>query len=196
MPFLLCVFWKLFSNRYYLVPFLGRSLGILVLISKRMRLGLILFVVLACAECWGFSPDVFTRASAATGIPVELLLAISHVESGFHPSAINIAGQSFLPSSRDEAEWILRRSRDNVDIGLMQINWAHWGKRLGLSKLELLDPWLNVLLGARILEHCVQVSGSWWKGVGLYHSVNESRQREYIEKVWRSYRRLLVIMRK
>lgn len=163
---------------------------------ERMRLGLILFVVLACAECWGFSPDAFTRASAATGIPVELLLAISHVESGFYPSAINIAGQSFLPSSRYEAEWILKRSGDNVDIGLMQINWRHWGKRLGLSKLELLDPWLNVLLGARILENCIKVSGSWWKGVGLYHSVNESRQREYIEKVWRSYRRLIVIMRK
>lgn len=161
-----------------------------------MRLGLVLSIVLACTECWGSSPDVFLRASGATGIPVELLLAISHVESGFHPSAINIAGQSFLPSSRYEAEWILNRSGDNVDIGLMQINWGHWGKRLGLSKLELLDPWLNVLLGARILEHCIKMSGSWWKGVGLYHSPYASRQREYIEKVWHSYQQLLVKMRK
>ena len=128
----------------------------------------------------------------ATGIPVELILAVSHVESGFHPHAINIAGRSFQPSSRDEAEWILRRTGDNVDIGLMQINWGYWGKRFGLSKADLLDPRLNVLLGARILEYCVRVSRSWRKGVALYHSPHEARQREYVEKVLQSYRRVLV----
>jgi soluble lytic murein transglycosylase-like protein len=149
-------------------------------------------LLLLPAWCWGFSWDVFTRASAATGIPVELILAVSHVESGFHPHAINISGRSFQPSSRDEAEWILRRSGDNVDIGLMQINWRHWGKRFGLSKADLLDPRLNVLLGARILEYCVRVSGNWRKGVALYHSPHAARQREYLEKVQQSYRRVLV----
>ncbi len=161
-----------------------------------MYVGLVLLLFLLPGQCWGFSADVFLRASAATGIPVELLLAISHVESGFHPSAINIAGQSFLPSSRYEAEWILKRSGDNVDIGLMQINWGHWGKKFGLSKSELLDPSLNVLLGVRILEYYVRVSGSWWKGVALYHSSHDSRQREYVEKVWQSYQRVLVKLRK
>lgn len=152
--------------------------------------------VLLRVECWGFSPDVFIRASAATGIPVELLLAVSHVESGFHPSAINASGRSFFPLSHEEAESILKRSGDNVDIGLMQINWGHWGKKLGVSKSDLLDPRLNVFLGARILEHYVRVSGDWWQGVGLYHSVRSDRQREYIEKVWESYRRILVKLRK
>jgi len=161
-----------------------------------MRLALVFLLVLLRTECWGLSPDVFMRASAATGIPVELLLAVSHVESGFHPRAINVAGRSFFPPSRFEAEWIIGRSGDNVDIGLMQINWWHWGKKLGISKLELLDPRLNVFLGARILEHCVRVSGDWWQGVGLYHSPRSYRQREYVEKVWQSYRRVLVEMRK
>jgi soluble lytic murein transglycosylase-like protein len=154
--------------------------------------GLVLVLVLLPGQSWALSPDVFTRASSATGIPVELILAVSHVESGFHPHAINVAGRSFQPSSRDQAEWILRRSGDNVDIGLMQINWGHWGKRFGLSKTDLLDARLNVLLGARILEYCVRVSGSWRKGVALYHSPHEARQREYVEKVWQSYRRVLV----
>jgi len=152
----------------------------------------VLLVFLLPGRCWSFSPDVFTRASSATGIPVELLLAVSHVESGFRPHAINVAGRPFQPSSRDEAEWILRRSGDNVDIGLMQINWSHWGKRFGLSKADLLDPRLNVLFGARILEYCVRVSGSWRRGVALYHSPYEARQREYVDKVWQSYRRVLV----
>ena len=132
---------------------------------------------------------MFLRASAATGIPVELLLAISHVESGFHPHAINVSGQFFLSVLTLRSLGLLKRSGDNVDIGLMQVNWGYWGNRFGLSKSELLDPQLNVLVGAKILEHCVRVSGSWWKGVGLYHSPEDLRQREYIEKVWRSYRR-------
>jgi soluble lytic murein transglycosylase-like protein len=73
----------------------------------------------------------------------------------------------------------------------MQINWAFWGKKLGVSKSELLDPKLNVLLGARILEHCLKVTGDWRQAVGMYHSPDAMRQRVYIDKVSLSYRRLL-----
>ncbi len=136
------------------------------------------------------------RAAAATGIPVELLLAISHVESGFQPHALNVSGRPFFPSSIYEAVGLLNRSGDNVDIGLMQVNWSFWGNRFGLSKSELLDPQLNVLVGAKILEHCIRVSGSSWQGVALYHSPNEARQREYVQKVRQSYRLVLMKMRK
>ena len=161
-----------------------------------MRSVLLLILLLLPTDCWGFSPEVYTRAAAATGIPVELLLAISHVESGFQPHALNVSGRPFYPSSIYEAVGLLKRSGDNVDIGLMQVNWSFWGNRIGLSKSELLDPQLNVLVGAKILEHCVRASGSWWKGVGMYHSPQSLRQRVYIEKVWRSYRLVLTKMRK
>ena len=162
-----------------------------------VHVGLVLLLLLLFpSQSWGFSADVFLRAAAATGIPVELLLAISHVESRFHPHAINISGESFFPSSESEALRLLLRSRSNVDIGLMQVNWGYWGDKFGLSKSDLLDPPLNVLVGAKILEHCVRVSGSWWKGVALYHSPYDLRQREYVEKVWQSYRRVLVKLRK
>jgi len=159
--------------------------------------GLVLLLLfLLPGQCWGFSADVFLRAAAATGIPVELLLAISHVESRFHPHAINISGESFFPSSETEALRLLLRSRNNVDIGLMQVNWGYWGDKFGLSKSELLDPQLNVLVGAKILEDCIRASGSWWNGIALYHSPHGARQREYTEKVWRSYQRVLMKMRK
>ena len=161
-----------------------------------MSVAVVFLLVFVSTECWGFSADAFSRASVATGIPVELLLAISHVESGFHPHAINISGQSFFPSSHNEALGLLLRSRNNVDIGLMQVNWGYWGNKFGLSKSELLDPQLNVLVGAKILEHCVRVGGSPWVGVGLYHSPQNFQQREYVEKVWQSYRRVLIRMRK
>jgi len=157
---------------------------------------LVFLLVLLPVQCWGFSADVFLRASVDTGIPVELLLAISHVESGFHPHAINVSGRPFLPYSQYEALGLLKRSGDNVDIGLMQVNWGYWGNKFGLSKSELLDPQLNVLVGAKILEYCVRVSGSWWKGVALYHSPHDTRQREYVQKVRQSYRRVLIKMRK
>jgi soluble lytic murein transglycosylase-like protein len=161
-----------------------------------MRLVLVLILLLIRTDCWGLSPEVYLRAAAATGIPVELLLAISHVESGFQPHALNVSGRSFFPSSTYEAVGLLKRTGDNVDIGLMQVNWGFWGNRFGLSKFELLDPQLNVVAGAKILEHSVRVSGSRWKGVGLYHSPENLRQRDYIEKVWRSYRLVLTKMRK
>jgi soluble lytic murein transglycosylase-like protein len=161
-----------------------------------VSLALAFLLVFLPTQCWGISPGVYILASAATGIPLELILAVSHVESGFQPSAINVAGRSFFPLSRHEAESILKGSGANVDIGLMQINWGHWGKKLGLSKSDLLDPRLNVFLGATILEHCVRARGDWWKGVGLYHSPHDSRQRAYVEKVWQSYRRVLIKMRK
>lgn len=157
---------------------------------------LLLLLLLFPAQCWGFSADVFLRAAAVTGIPVEMLLAVSHVESGFHSHAINISGESFFPSSHQDALRLLSRSRNNVDIGLMQVNWGYWGNKFGLSKSELLDPQLNVLVGAKILEHCIRVSGSPWIGVGLYHSPENFRQREYVEKVWQSYRRVLIKMRR
>ena len=160
-----------------------------------VSVAVVFLLVFLSTECWGFSADVFLRAAAATGMPVEMLFAVSHVESGFHPHAINILGQSFFPSSESEALRLLLRSRNNVDIGLMQVNWGYWGDKFGLSKSELLDPQLNVLVGARILEHCVRVSGSWWKGIALYHSPHDVRQREYARKVWQSYQRVLMKMR-
>jgi len=156
-----------------------------------MWLVLVFFLLVFPASALGISPDVFIRASSASGVPVELLLAVSHVESRFNPHALNVAGRPFFPSSLSEAERILRPSGDNVDIGLMQVNWGVWGRRLGYSKLELLDPALNVLVGARILARYVRLRGDWWQGVGSYHSPRAERQWDYIQKVWDSYSRVL-----
>jgi hypothetical protein len=107
-----------------------------------------------------------------------------------------MSGRSYFPSSRNEAIGLLERSGDNVDIGLMQVNWGYWGNTFGLSKSELLDPELNLLVGAKILEHCVRLSGSWGKGVGTYHSREHFRQGPYVERVMQAYRLVIAKMRK
>lgn len=156
-----------------------------------MPIAAFFLVLLLAVPGWGVGPDIFLRASTQSRVPAELLLAVSHVESGFNPHALNLAGRSFFPSSRREAERLLSRSGDNVDIGLMQVNYGIWGKKFGLSKLDLLDPALNVLIGAKILGYYVERSQDWWEGVGIYHSPRPERQWGYIRRVRSSYRRIL-----
>ena len=80
-----------------------------------MKSVLLLILLLLRTDCWGLSPDVYTRASAVTGIPIELLLAISHVESGFQPHALNVSGRSYFPSSIYEAVGLLILDRVQVE---------------------------------------------------------------------------------
>lgn len=163
---------------------------------RAMRALVLVFLLLAPRSVFAVSADVFIHASLLSGIPVEGLLAVSHVESRFNPNALNVGGRSYFPSSRKEAERILTRSGDNVDIGLMQVNYGIWGKRLGLSKLDLLDPAMNVLLGAKILRYYVLRSQDWWDGVGFYHSSAAERQAGYRDKVRRSYSQVISRVRR
>lgn len=131
------------------------------------------------------SPDPFTYASQATGIPVPLLVAISHVESSHHPWALNIEGDGVYPQSQEEAEKILRQTHDNVDIGLMQVNYHFWGRPLGLTRTQLLDPYINAWAGAIILRFHLS-RYPFWEAVGRYHSGNEGRKIGYAWKVYRA----------
>ncbi|NKE72854.1 lytic transglycosylase domain-containing protein [Candidatus Manganitrophus noduliformans] len=130
--------------------------------------------------------DPFTDASRVTGIPVQLLVAISRVESSHHPWALNLNGEAVYPSSREEAEEILKAAPDNVDIGLMQINYRIWGRRLGLTKVQLLDDHINIWAGAAILRFYFS-QYPFWEAVGRYHSGDRSRRIWY---AWRVYRAL------
>ncbi len=127
---------------------------------------LVLLLVFLPLEALAVSPGIFLEASAASVVHEELLLAVSHAESGFNPNALNVAGRPVFPSSRFEAERILKRGGENVDGGLMQINWRIWNKKIGLSKSNFLDPALNVLLESKILSHSVRLRGDWWDAVG------------------------------
>jgi len=140
------------------------------------------------AMLFASSPDPFTYASQATGVPVQLLVAISRVESSHHPWALNIDGIAVYPQSREEAERILEEAADNVDIGHMQVNYRIWGKRLGLTKVHLLDPHTNAWAGARILRYYL-TQYSFWEAIGRYHSAYRNRQIEYAWRVYRSFLR-------
>jgi soluble lytic murein transglycosylase-like protein len=154
-----------------------------------VRWALILTVLVFPSLSSGSPLDPFTYAASVTGIPIQLLVAISHVESSHHPWALNIDGAPVYPRSRTEAERILQSVPENVDIGLMQINFRIWGRTLGLTKTELLDPYINVWTGAIILRYYLS-RYDFWEAVGRYHSGSGNRQIIYSWKVYETILRM------
>lgn len=78
------------------------------------------------------SASCFEEAASRYQVPVELLQAIAHVESGGNPHARNI--------NKDGSE----------DVGLMQINsrWLPVLAKYGISREHLFDACLNTHVGA------------------------------------------------
>jgi soluble lytic murein transglycosylase-like protein len=136
------------------------------------------------------SSNLYVRAAASAGVPLELLVAIAGAESGYHPWALNLGGHEVYCQSRAEAEQRLVAA-DHVAIGLMQINWGYWGQRLGLSKAELLDPETNLTWGGRILKDGMQHGASLWDGISNYHSGSSETRYRYNQLVYNSYQRYL-----
>src|SRR5689334_723159 len=95
----------------------------------------------------------FENAAEKSNLPVELLLAVAEVESGYKHLALNLGGATVLPSTRAEAEKILAASAkrlETFDIGVMQVNrW--WFERYGMPYADGLDPCSNIAFGAKIL---------------------------------------------
>lgn len=57
--------------------------------------------------------------------PAPLVEAIARQESGLNPLAVNIAGKSYYPATREEAAQLIQRAiaaGQSFDVGKMQIN--------------------------------------------------------------------------
>jgi soluble lytic murein transglycosylase-like protein len=71
---------------------------------------------------------------------------------------------------------------NNVDIGLMQVNYKYWGKELKVSKEDLLKPDVNIAAGSAILANRIAKAGEFW-GVGHYHSYAPDKAKLYADMV-------------
>src|SRR5260370_13476246 len=123
-------------------------------------------------------PELITAAARHASVHPDLLTSIVWVESHAWPWALNIDGISLYPRTRAEAEWVLGRVGDDVDIGYAQVSYRHWGRALGLRRADLLEPWTNLVVGALILRHSLQQEAGW-AGVGRYHSATPHRTLSY-----------------
>lgn len=120
-----------------------------------------------------------------------LIQSIAWVESRGHPWALNIKSlkrislkkirarvvrrgnyfyYSVFPSSKKEALKVLSSMKGivSVDYGLMQIN-SYWLRKLGLTSGEILDPCLNLYVGAYIIAYCRSKKREWWDAIECYH---------------------------
>lgn len=152
---------------------------------------IILFTFLLFLTPLNAFAGAFSRASAATGVPVRLLKSVAYVESGFSPYALNVDGEGYFAKNYADAYYIARyfiNKGYSVDVGLMQVNYNIWSKRLGLNLRELLIPRNNALAGGFILAHYILKNNNLLAGVGEYHSGNAYAAKIYEEKVVSVYK--------
>lgn len=127
-------------------------------------------------------PELIAAAARHAGVHPDLLSSIVWVESRAWPWALNINSVGLYPRTRAEAEWVLGRVGDDVDIGYAQVSYRHWGRALGLRKADLLEPRTNLILGALILRQGMEREAGWG-GVGRYHSATPHRKLFYAYRV-------------
>jgi len=131
------------------------------------RIGQATLLILAAAwaapveACW-------EQIGSKYGIDPRLLFAIAKTESSLNPKAKN------------------RNKDGSYDIGLMQINsrWFPKLRQYGIEERHLLQPCVNIEVGAWILAQNMQRHGVSWEAVGAYNSSIPSRRRRYAEKVY------------
>jgi len=122
--------------------------------------------------------------------PLLILSIIVQEHSNGNPYTLNVNGiGSFYPSSKEEALRILYKYNiANTDIGIMQINYLSWGNVYSVMPEDLFDPWLNVCIGSKILEHYINRYGYW--GIGRYNAVSRHKQYRYMKRIERIYAEL------
>ena len=157
----------------------------------RVWLAVMLLLLTGVPACADWCP-LSSRACSVEGLPGSVVEGIIMVESGGHPWALRVGigkGYSFYPESRGEARRLLGVSlalTDNVDIGLMQINWRTWReslRSLGLGAYDLLDAQTNMKIGCRILAEVLSGRGTFQARLGRYHSPRPERGRWYARRV-------------
>ena len=159
-----------------------------------MRVATLLLAALllvASSSHAGWCP-VSRSACGIKGLPSSVVEGIIMVESGGNPWALRVGigkGYSFYPTTRAEAWRFLAVSlalTDNLDIGLMQVNWRTWReslRALGLNAYDLLDAHTNLRVGCRILAEALSGRGTFVARLGRYHSPRPERGRWYARRV-------------
>ena len=170
-----------------------------------MCIGIVLASV-ALAACllmpslsWAGWCPLSESACGVEGLPSSVVEGIVVVESGGNPWALRVnlgKGYSFHPRSRGEARRFLAVAlalTDNVDIGLMQVNWRTWrvtARAFGLGAYDLLDAQSNMRMGCRILAEALSGRGPFLARLGRYHSPRPERGRWYARRVLAAARRV------
>lgn len=125
-----------------------------------------IIVFFACLPLWGWA-TCFEQAAERYKVPVQLLKAISTVESGGRLNAYNA------------------NKNGSYDIGHMQINssWLPTLAKYNIDAKTLWEPCINTNIGAWVLAHNIARYGLTWEAVGAYNAVSKNKRLTYARKV-------------
>ena len=135
-------------------------------------------------------------AEQGSGVPNQLLDAISRVESGRYdaqqggvrawPWTINVAGQGHYYASKAEAIAAATTYRASgirsMDVGCTQINLMYHPEAFG-SLEAAFDPARNAAFAAGFLTDLFRQTGSWPHAAAAYHSQTPELGTDYQRKV-------------
>lgn len=134
------------------------------------------------------------QAADQTGVPLDVLLAISRVETGRTvdgqlapwPWSVNQAGDGTWFDTRTAAEFAvseaLSTGATNIDIGCFQLNY-HWHGQEFASITDMFDPVQNALYAAGYLLRLQSEHGGWDGAIGAYHSKRAEAAEAYLARV-------------
>ncbi|MEM9268454.1 MAG: lytic transglycosylase domain-containing protein [Pseudomonadota bacterium] len=129
-------------------------------------------------------------AARRTGVPIDVLRAISLTETGRAlggelrpwPWTVNMEGTGVWFDSRAEAlkytQTHQAKGSKSFDVGCFQINHRWHGEHFA-SVEEMFDPVMGALYAARLLRGLHLELGSWSKAAGAYHSRTEQFATRY-----------------
>lgn len=142
----------------------------------------------------GLCDQAARQAASETAVPVEVLLAITRVETGRGskgqllpwPWVINLAGEGYWFSDASEAisfaDNQLALGQENFDVGCFQINLRWHGAEF--SSLDaVFDPQANASYAAQFLTELYTDEGGWAGAVAAYHSRTPEKAEAYLQKV-------------
>ena len=121
------------------------------------------------------------RASRTTGVPLDVLRAISLTETGRNgdegflpwPWTVNMEGVGKwfddLETAQAYIDKNMRRGARSFDVGCFQINYRWHGQAFS-SIEEMFEPNANALYAAEFLQRLYDEFGDWTKAAGAYHS--------------------------
>ena len=136
-------------------------------------------------------------AAERTGVPYEVLLAISKVETGRDdrpwPWTVNFGGDGKWFDTAAEAEASVTAALDqgatNVDLGCFQLNYR-WHSEGFESVADMLDPDRNATYAATFLAEQYSRTGDWATAAAAYHSATPEYAEIYQAKFEAAYARL------
>ena len=139
--------------------------------------------------------DAAAHQAAASGeVPVEVLLAITRVETGRTrqgrlapwPWAVNLAGEGHWLDTAEEAIAFagaeIAGGGQNFDVGCFQIN-LRWHSKGFASLDDMFDPRRNAEYAAGFLADLYQSEGGWPEAVAAYHSRSPDLAAAYLGRV-------------